>query len=399
VLISLGGAIRRCDGNVLVIVDEAEHIFGAETPQEHRCRSTALSLLDSLRTSFAPARQVLFVFTTSNSRIGAELSRFDQTYHLGLPDEHERRSLVTDLLQNVGGTQYSKGEQHDSLLASIVDSTVGRSYSELVQYYRQAIETTVSTDGRMEPGRYRASLLVALKHRLQAITPESLRAGVCDDYVEMRVLAAHDLCAIASTGDESNSAFPMKGKSAALAWKALQTSIIIPLCRSKELHALLGEDDLGNRRSVLGAILLAGEPGSGKSEIAMHCAKHAAQLLPTMKLIDVSCTSLIHKEVGRSERAVHHLFDAARKAAPCIILMDGIENIAAVRGNDSTSEGTMDRVLSTLLVEMDGLDDGQKTQNGGIAVIGVTHDAAWIDPALKRPGRLDRAVRLDRDWM
>ena len=148
------------------------------------------------------------------------------------------------------------------------------------------------------------------------------------------------------------------------------------------------------------SVLLTGEPGSGKSAIAYHCAAVAAGIDPSIRLLDVPCTSLIHKEVGGSERSLQRLFRAARAAAPCILILDGVENIAPVRGNDNTTEGTMDRLLSTLLTEMDGIgsDDGsslnEKSQN--VAVIGVTHNPpTWIDPALRRPGRLEKCLLME----
>jgi ATPases of the AAA+ class len=107
---------------------------------------------------------------------------------------------------------------------------------------------------------------------------------------------------------------------------------------------------------------------------------------------------LIHKELGGSERCVHKLFEAVRAAAPCILVLDGIENIAPVRGHDNTSEGTMDRLLSTLLVEMDGVSRvGQSNGGDGIAVIGITHNPiSWIDPALLRPGRLEKCIHTEK---
>jgi SpoVK/Ycf46/Vps4 family AAA+-type ATPase len=101
--------------------------------------------------------------------------------------------------------------------------------------------------------------------------------------------------------------------------------------------------------------------------------------------------------VGGSERAVHQLFLSARAVAPCILLLENIDVIAAVRGNDSTSEGTMDRVLSTLLIELDGIEDSW-VASGGVAVIGTTQNSEWIDPSLKRPGRLDRVLSLDNEF-
>jgi SpoVK/Ycf46/Vps4 family AAA+-type ATPase len=144
--------------------------------------------------------------------------------------------------------------------------------------------------------------------------------------------------------------------------------------------------------------LLTGSPMSGKTYLSHHCCRYAATLNPAIKVLDVSCTSLIHKEVGGSERAVRRLFDCARKAAPCIVIMDAIENVAAVRGHDTTTEGTLDRILSTLLVELDGVDDIGSRVDGGIAVIGTTHDSSLVDTALLRPGRLGKVLQLSRDW-
>ena len=84
----------------------------------------------------------------------------------------------------------------------------------------------------------------------------------------------------------------------------------------------------------------------------------------------------------------------------CIVILDGIENIAPVRGNDNTTEGTMDRLLSTLLIEMDGCTSSQSDQSessrNGIAIIGITHNPpSWIDPALLRPGRLEKCIEME----
>jgi peroxin-6 len=79
------------------------------------------------------------------------------------------------------------------------------------------------------------------------------------------------------------------------------------------------------------------------------------------------------------------------------VLMDGIENIAAVRGNDNTIKGTMDRVLSTLLTELDGVDSETFSLDkpACLSIIAITHNANWIDPALRRPGSLGRVIDMD----
>ena len=130
----------------------------------------------------------------------------------------------------------------------------------------------------------------------------------------------------------------------------------------------------------------------GKTVLAYHCAAVAAGIIPSIKLIDVTCTSLIQKELRGLGRGIQKLFATARAAAPCILLLDGIENIAPVRGHDNTTEGTMDRVLSTLLTEMDGISNttdqagyqnGMEANGNSVVIIGVTHNSSsWIDPAL-----------------
>jgi SpoVK/Ycf46/Vps4 family AAA+-type ATPase len=407
VLLSLGEAIRSCNERVIVIIDDVDHVLASrgdlQTHQMTRCQSALQSLLDSIRVSVTPASNILLVFTTSRSELGLELSRFDRIDSLETPSDKERMDLMTNLLQLKDGVGNSTLEQLDGIGAlwmSVIESTVGRSYSEVVQYCRQAIESIVLQRACDDSDKCALSILSILKDSLQAITPESLRSGIHDDYVDLRILTAKEL--VPSPLEQngiSSYELPMKGQSAAKAWNELHKSIIIPLCRSKEFYALLDQGCHGTRKCVVGAILLTGESGAGKTEIALHCARHAAKLLSSVKLIDVSCNSLIHKEVGSSERAVRRLFEAARKAAPCIVLLDGVESIAAVRGNDVTSEGTMDRVLSTLLVELDGVDEGSTSHFGGVAVIAIAQNARWIDPALRRPGRLDRAVQLTRDWI
>jgi transitional endoplasmic reticulum ATPase len=199
-----------------------------------------------------------------------------------------------------------------------------------------------------------------------------------------------------TSGDKMIS--PLFGKSAMKAWQDLLRTIVMPICQVGALENLLHKHGGASGRVFAGGVVLTGDPGCGKSALAYHAATVAASMNPLVKLVDVSCTSLISKEVGSSERSIHRLFEAARAAAPCIMLMDGIETIACVRGNDNTTEGTMDRVLSTLLTELDGIDSENVSQENPacLAIIGITHNYNWIDPALRRPGRLGKVIEMGR---
>jgi SpoVK/Ycf46/Vps4 family AAA+-type ATPase len=422
ILVSLFECIRHQQQHpetniVIVIIDDIEHILGTihknkeqATHFVQRCTSTFSVLMDSLyvdgNRNFNP---VLFLCTTSYPEIATSMScKFDYIHYLESPNEMERRDLIKSFL-------ILKDEScHNAILMDLVEATVSKSYSEIVQLCRQGIEVigaTTNTTKTIKELQQQESdyhninmnvdlVLHTMKERLQSNKPESLRGEYVDGFVDMRVFSSRDLQSIKQTKLNGTTPFH-PSKCTTTAWNILQSTIIIPLCRSKELLELFDTSVSNNHKMIAGAVLLSGESGSGKSEIAMRCATYASELLPTIKLIDVSCTSLIHKEVGASEQAIQNLFDATRRAAPAILLMDGIETIAGVRGNDSTTEGTMDRILSTLLIELDGIDSNASSSldiKGGIAIIGITHDETWIDPALKRPGRFDRVILMRRDW-
>jgi SpoVK/Ycf46/Vps4 family AAA+-type ATPase len=419
-------------GNVLILLDDIEYIIGTSASRNNleshfigRCRSTYFALYDALHRSYGDydvpncttPKHILFISTTSFQDVATCLaSRLDHVYHLEPPNPMERQQLIQSCFLHTCEEHVDR--EGDPMVHDLVESTVGKSYAEIVQLCRQSIEyvatTNTSNNHLVDPDTdewqaFNIQALVAMKDRLQAITPESLRGEYLDGYVDMRVLSSRDLLLSVPDkwnvlyDDQSKTGTPINSTSPSYAWNILQSSIVLPLCRSKELYQLMDKWNECSPRIIVGAVLLTGESGSGKSEMAMQCARYAATLLPSVTLIDVSCTSIIHKEVGASEQAIRHLFEATRRAAPAILLMDGIETIAAVRGNDSTTEGTMDRILSTLLIELDGIDDGSKSSStskqrgGGIAVIGITHDADWIDSALKRPGRFDRVVHLSRE--
>ncbi|WP_410822397.1 AAA family ATPase [Micromonospora sp. 050-3] len=128
-------------------------------------------------------------------------------------------------------------------------------------------------------------------------------------------------------------------------------------------------------------VLLYGPPGCGKTYLVTAMAGSGRA-----NVLSVKGAELLSKWVGESERAVRELFRRAREAAPTLIFLDEVDALAPVRGQ-ATDGGTTDRVVAALLTELDGVETLRN-----VVVVGATNRPDLVDPALLRPGRLERLV-------
>ncbi|KAL9654798.1 hypothetical protein ABK040_008592 [Willaertia magna] len=126
--------------------------------------------------------------------------------------------------------------------------------------------------------------------------------------------------------------------------------------------------------------LLYGPPGCGKTFIASAIAHECG-----MNFITIKGPELLNKYIGASEQAVRDVFIQAESAKPCIIFFDEFDAIAAKRGHDNT--GVTDRVVNQFLCQLDGVESRK-----GIYILAASSRPDLIDPALLRPGRLDKSV-------
>jgi transitional endoplasmic reticulum ATPase len=136
--------------------------------------------------------------------------------------------------------------------------------------------------------------------------------------------------------------------------------------------------------------LLFGPPGTGKTLLAKAVAREAEA-----NFIAAKSSDLLSKWYGESERQVSRLFQRARQVAPTVIFIDEIDSLAPERGGGLGEPAVTERVVNTLLAEMDGLEELQ-----GVVVIAASNRPALLDPALLRPGRFDDLVYVsvpDRD--
>ncbi|KAI9104105.1 ribosome biogenesis ATPase RIX7 [Phlyctochytrium arcticum] len=156
----------------------------------------------------------------------------------------------------------------------------------------------------------------------------------------------------------------------------LRMSIIEPV-KHPEIFARMGIS------SAMG-VLLYGPPGCGKTLLAKAVANDTH-----CNFISVKGPELLNKFVGESERAIRMVFARAQASAPCIIFFDELDALCPARSNDSESQSSS-RLVNTLLTEMDGMQ-GRKQ----VYVIGATNRPDMIDPAMIRPGRLDKPLYVD----
>ncbi|BEI80300.1 hypothetical protein CcaverHIS002_0108290 [Cutaneotrichosporon cavernicola] len=132
-------------------------------------------------------------------------------------------------------------------------------------------------------------------------------------------------------------------------------------------------------------ILLYGPPGTGKTLLAKAVATSCAA-----NFLSVKGPELLNMYIGESEANVRRVFEKARDASPCVIFMDELDSVAPKRGNQGDSGGVMDRIVSQLLAELDGMSGGR----GQVVVMAATNRPDLLDPALLRPGRFDRMLYL-----
>jgi len=133
------------------------------------------------------------------------------------------------------------------------------------------------------------------------------------------------------------------------------------------------------------AILLYGPPGTGKTLLAKAVASST-----NSTFIEIVASELVQKFIGEGAKLVKEIFQLAREKAPSIIFIDEIDALASVRIDIGTSgEREVQRTFMQLLAEIDGF-----TPLENVKIIGCTNREDLLDPAITRPGRLDRKIEL-----
>lgn len=154
----------------------------------------------------------------------------------------------------------------------------------------------------------------------------------------------------------------------------LERALLAPL-RNPELTRMYG-------KSLRGGLLMYGPPGCGKTFIARAVAGELGA-----RFIAVGLSEVLDMYTGQSERNLHAIFEEARRRAPCVLFLDEVDALGRKRSQMRNSGAN---VVNQLLSEL----DGALASNDGVFVLAATNSPWDVDPALRRPGRLDRTVLI-----
>lgn len=325
-------------GGVLLITD-----IDALLPAE--AEPVATLVLDQLRAAVRAPCVALLATTAHPTQVDSRLRApdlCDRELALPLPTAAIRRALLEQLLRKVPAGKLD--------LDVIASRTPGFVVADLSALCREGAVRAAGRASRehTEPELTQDDLIGAL----EVIRPLS-RSGT-----EELAIGSLDL-------DDVGDMVETK--------QALTETVLWPL-RHPDSFARLGiEPPRG--------VLLYGPPGCGKTFLVRALAGTGQ-----LSVHAVKGAELMDKWVGSSERAVRELFQRARDSAPSLIFLDEVDALAPRRGQSSDS-GVSDRVVAALLTELDGVEPLRD-----VVVVGATNRPELIDPALLRPGRLDRLV-------
>ncbi|HEY3708217.1 MAG TPA: AAA family ATPase [Amycolatopsis sp.] len=328
------------DGPAVLLINDVDALLPATQPPP-----VATVLLEELRAALRHEGLALVATTQRAESADPRLRTtelLDRELGLPLPDAKTRTELLRILLRDVP-------VEPGADLGVLAERTPGFVAADLIALRRDA------------------ALRAALRQR-EAEEPRIAQQDLLDALATVRPISLSTSDNLATGGltlDDVGNMVDVK--------QSLTETVLWPL-RYPDSFARLGVDPPRG-------VLLYGPPGGGKTFLVRALAGTGA-----LNVFAIKGAELLDKWVGESERAVRDLFRRAADAAPSLIFLDEIDALAPRRGQSSDS-GVADRVVAALLTELDGVEPMRE-----VVVLGATNRPELVDPALLRPGRLERRV-------
>lgn len=315
---------------------------------ESRVVATLLTMMDGMGDS---GRIVVVGATNRPNSIDPALrrpGRFDQEVEIGIPDVESRFDILCKQFEKM---DLSKNEIKNEEINKIASKTHGYVGADLTALCRESVMKAINRS--LKAGITQKDIKLQLSDIEEAL-PEIRPSAMREIFLEMPKVYWSDI------GGQQE----LKQK--------LTEVVQLPLEAAKTFTKL----------GVLApkGVLLYGPPGCSKTLTAKALATESG-----LNFLAVKGPEIYNKYVGESERTIREIFRKARAASPSIIFFDEIDAIAGDRETSSTSASQ--NVLTSLLNEIDGVEELK-----GVVIVGATNRPTEIDPALLRPGRLDRHI-------
>jgi len=343
----------------IIFIDEIDSIApkrGQTTGEtEKRLVAQLLTLMDGLE----PRQNTVIIAATNRPEALDEAlrrpGRFDREIVIGVPDERGRREILVIHTRGM-----PLGDKVD--LDELARQTYGFVGADLAALAREAaieavrrIMPRLNLEDKIVPPEVLDTLSVTREdffEALKRVQPSAMREVM----VQAPNVGWDDVGGL----DEAQ--------------ERLREGVELPL----------KEPDAFRRLGIRPAkgFLLYGPPGTGKTLLAKAVAREAQA-----NFIATKSSDLLSKWYGESEQQIARLFGRARQVAPCVIFIDELDSLVPARGGGMGEPQVTERVVNTILSEMDGLEELQS-----VVVIGATNRPNLVDPALLRPGRFDELI-------
>lgn len=364
----------------IIFLDELDAIAPKRNDgkgMEKRMVAQLLTCLDMLHPKYNRQLAPVIVMGATNRADSIDpalrrAGRFDKEILMGVPDEEGRIGILKTMTKNMKlsgdfdlkvlarRTPGYVGADVRSLTKEAAVIAINRIFKNVLVDQKlpsDMIEMNVDNPPPVAPltAQEMESLHITMEDFLEAIPkvqPSSKREG----FATVPGVSWDDIGALRSVREE------------------LTLSVLEPIRHPEKFQAL--------GIPLPAGVMLYGPPGCGKTLLAKAIANESGA-----NFISVKGPELLDKYVGESERSVRLVFERARASSPCVVFFDELDSLCPKRGGDSSGGGVSERVVNQLLTEMDGLESRRS-----VFVIAATNRPELIDPAMMRPGRLDKLL-------